>query len=97
MSVHERVSPGSSSSIPSQRQHPFLHCNENIHHSFDNQSLSECVHLVLDFMKLVNINLPILLWDISWNIPELVPNPKVSAERTALMVSEELPGILAHL
>jgi hypothetical protein len=47
-------------------------------------------------MKTVNINLPIFLWAISWNIPDLVSDPKVSAERTALMVSDELPGILAH-
>ena len=88
--------PGLSSTIPIQRRHPFLHRNENLRQSFDNQSLSERVHLVLDFMKSVNINLPILLWAISWNIPDLISDPKVSAERTALMVSEELPGILAH-
>jgi hypothetical protein len=44
-------------------------------------------------MKSIDINLPLLLWAISWNIPELA---QVAAERTALMVSEELPGILAH-
>jgi hypothetical protein len=47
-------------------------------------------------MRSVDINLPILLWAISWNVPELVSDPKVSAERTALMLSNELPGILAH-
>ena len=54
------------------------------------------VRQVLDFMKSVDINLPILLWAISWNIPELISDPKVSAERTALMISDELPDILAH-
>ena len=77
------------SSSPNQRRHPFLHRNENIRHSFDNQSLSERVRQVLDFMKSVNINFPILLWAISWNIPEPIPDPKVSAERTALMLSDE--------
>ena len=47
-------------------------------------------------MKLVDINLPNLLWAISWIIPEFISDPNVSAERTALRVSEELPGILAH-
>jgi hypothetical protein len=47
-------------------------------------------------MSSVNINLPILLWAISWNIPELVSDLKVSAERMALMVSNELLWILAH-
>jgi hypothetical protein len=47
-------------------------------------------------MKSVNLNLPLLLWAISWNVPELVSDPRVAAETTALMVSEELPGLLAH-
>ena len=88
--------PETSSSSSNQRRHPFLHRNENIRQSFDNRSLSERVRQVLDFMKSVNINLPILLWAISWNIPELISDPKVSAERTALMLSDELPRILAH-
>ena len=46
-------------------------------------------------MKTQDINLPILLWAISWNVPELISDPDVSAERTALMVSTELPQILA--
>ena len=96
MPVHEHMPQGPSSSSPNQIRHPFLHRNENLRQSSDNQSLSERVHLVLDFMKSVNINLPILLWAISWNIPDLISDPKVSAERTALMVSDELPGILAH-
>lgn len=90
------MTPEPSSSSPNQRRNPFLQRNENIRQSFDNPSLSEHVCLVLDFIKTVNINLPILLWAISWNIPDLVSDPKVSAERTALMVSDELSGILAH-
>jgi hypothetical protein len=41
-------------------------------------------------MKSLDINLPILLWAISWNVPELTSDFNVAAERTALMVSEEL-------
>ena len=96
MPIHESMPPEPSSSSPNRRRHPFLYRDENIRKTFNNQSLSERVHLVLDFMKSVNINLPIFLWAISWNIPELISDPKVSAERTALMVSNELPGILAH-
>ena len=55
----ENMPSGPSSTIPNQIRHPFLHRNENLRQSFDNQSLSERVHLVLkslDFMKSVNIN-----------------------------------------
>ena len=58
-------------------------------------TLAQHVRLVLDFMKSVDINLPILLRAISWNILELVSDLNTSAERMALMVSDELPGILA--
>ena len=74
----ENMPPGPSSMIPNKRRHPFLHRNENLCQSFDNQSLSERVNLVLDFMKSANINLPILLWAISWNIPDLISVPKLS-------------------
>ena len=47
-------------------------------------------------MKSVDINLPAFLWAMSWNITELSSNPKVSAKITALMLSDELPEILAH-
>ena len=96
MPVHEQMPPGPSSSSANQRRHPYLRHNENLRQLFDNQSLSERVRQVLDFMKSVDINLPIFLWAISWNIPELISDPKVSAERTALMISDELPEILAH-
>ena len=47
-------------------------------------------------MKSIKINLLLFLWALSWNIPELVSDLDVTAERTALMLSDELPGILAH-
>ena len=74
----ENMPPGPSSTITNKRQNPFLHCNENFCQLFNNQSLSEHVNLVLNFMKSVNINLPILLWAISWNIPDLISDPKLS-------------------
>ena len=85
------------SSTPDQRRrHPSFHRTENIRRFHDNQSLIDSVCLVIDFMKSVNINLPIFLWAISWNIEELSSDLNVAAERTALMHSDELPGILAH-
>ena len=38
--------------IPNKRRHPFLHCNEILRQSFDNQSLSERVNLVLDLHEI---------------------------------------------
>ena len=75
-----------------RRQHPSFHCTENIWQFLDDQTLAAHVRSILDFMKSVNINLPILLWAISWNIPELISDLKVSAERTAFDTSLCLPG-----
>ncbi|TCD71585.1 hypothetical protein EIP91_007332 [Steccherinum ochraceum] len=50
---------------------------------------------VMRFMKRKKIDLPILLWAISWNVPSLVHHTAVKYERTKLMVSRELPEILA--
>jgi hypothetical protein len=36
-----------------------------------NNLLVERVLAIIDFMRSVDINLPILLWAISWNVPEL--------------------------
>ena len=90
MLVHENMPPGLSSSSPNQRRHPFVHHNENLRQSFDNQSLSECVHssLVLDFMKSVHLNLPVPLWS---HI-----RPKGLCWEDSLMVSDALLEILAH-
>jgi hypothetical protein len=44
----------------------------------------------------LRINLPILLWAISWNVEDLISDPYVKFNRTALMMSEELPTILLH-
>ena len=58
--------------------------------------ISDRVLQVLDLMDKLHLNLPLLLWAISWNVPELTSNNHVRFARTALMVSDELPGILAH-
>jgi hypothetical protein len=47
-------------------------------------------------MKEWQVDLPILLWAVRWNVPELVSNASVQFERTALMVSDELPQILSR-
>jgi hypothetical protein len=47
-------------------------------------------------MEELHVNLPILLWAISWNVEELISNPQARFARTSLMISEELPGILTH-
>lgn len=80
----------------SRQRHPSLQRTENIRGFLDDQALAERVRSVIDFMQSVNINLPVFLWAISWNIKELVSDPIVAAERTALMLSDELPVILAH-
>ncbi|KIK80850.1 hypothetical protein PAXRUDRAFT_157538, partial [Paxillus rubicundulus Ve08.2h10] len=49
---------------------------------------------VLSSMESVGLNLPLFLDFLSWGDQECVVNAKIRYERTALMVSEELPGIL---
>ncbi len=56
--------------------------------------LSETVVEVLEFMKARQIDLPLLLWSVSWNVPSLVSNAVVKYARTALMHSAELPGLI---
>ena len=58
--------------------------------------ISDRVLQVLDLMEILHLNLPLFLWAISWNVPKLTADNRVRFARTALMVSDELPGILAH-
>ena len=58
--------------------------------------ISARVIRVLRFMEELRINLPILLWAISWNVEDLISDPSVKFARTTLMVSKELPTILSH-
>ncbi|KAI0715508.1 hypothetical protein C8T65DRAFT_528275, partial [Cerioporus squamosus] len=49
---------------------------------------------VLDYMRELKLDLPLLLWAVSYNEAELVTDALVKYERTALLSSEELPGLL---
>ncbi|KIK92435.1 hypothetical protein PAXRUDRAFT_147336, partial [Paxillus rubicundulus Ve08.2h10] len=51
---------------------------------------------VLSSLERVGLNLPLFLDFLSWGDQECVVNAKIRYERTALMVSEELPGIMEH-
>jgi len=68
-------------------------CRQFLEHTGD---ISKRVLQVLELMDELHLNLPLLLWAISWNVPELTSNDRVRFARTALMVSNELPGILTH-
>jgi hypothetical protein len=48
-------------------------------------------------MDRLHLNLPLLLWAISWNVPSLTANNRIRFARTALMVSDELPAILVEI
>lgn len=47
-------------------------------------------------MKGQQVDLPFLLWAVSWNTTELISNASIQFEYTALMMSKELPEILLH-
>jgi hypothetical protein len=51
---------------------------------------------VLEYIKSLQLNLPILLWALCWNeaYPDLISNNKARYARTGLTTSELLPGIL---
>jgi hypothetical protein len=51
---------------------------------------------ILDLMDKLHINLPLFLWAISWNVPEVTSDSCVCFVRTALMCSDELSGILRN-
>ncbi|OBZ77039.1 hypothetical protein A0H81_03752 [Grifola frondosa] len=50
---------------------------------------------VLRFMRSKDLDLPLLLWALSWNVPALVTDLLAKYERTSLLVSAELPDILS--
>jgi hypothetical protein len=51
---------------------------------------------VLEYMESRQLNLPVLLWALSWNdaYPNIIKNNKARFARTALTTSELLPGLL---
>jgi len=89
--IHERLFEQVPSSDPHIRQTD--RCRKFLDNSGD---ISNRVLQVLALMDALHINLPLFLWAISWNVPELTSDHQVRFARTALMVSDELPGILAH-
>ncbi|KAH0832216.1 hypothetical protein J3R83DRAFT_13179 [Lanmaoa asiatica] len=54
------------------------------------------VAAVLVYMNQLGLNLPLFLDLLSWGDPDCVTDPKIRYERSALMVSEELPSIIAR-
>ncbi|GBE86106.1 hypothetical protein SCP_0806300 [Sparassis crispa] len=49
---------------------------------------------VLGYMLEKKLYLPLLLWALSWNVPELIADPLAKFECTALMISDELGDLL---
>jgi hypothetical protein len=91
------ASPNRPSQAPPSHDNP--HCQRTrAWRTFleQNNLFVDRVTRVLDFMNSLQIDLPLLLWAISWNVPELRSDPNVIYARTALMVSVELPVILTH-
>lgn len=60
----------------------------------NNANLLQKVHKVLYTMDAEGINMPILLSLFCWGTPATISDEKIRFERTALMVSDELPRIL---
>jgi hypothetical protein len=54
------------------------------------------VAAVLRYMNTLGLNLPLFLDLLSWSDPECVTDPKIHYERSALMLSEELPSIISR-
>ena len=82
-----------------ERLNPYRRRTRNLCRAFEDQPQShlvQSVRSVIDHMRSLGLNLPSFLWAISWNIDELTADSIVASERTALMVSEELPEILAN-
>ena len=76
---------------------PHVHRTQNWCQFFEESGLLvECILEVLTYMKGRQVDLPILLWAVSWNTPELISNASVQFEHTALMMSKELLEILLH-
>ena len=57
-------------------------------------SIAACVRTILYFMDAMGLNLPLFLDYLSWGDVECVQDPRIHYERTALMVSDELPIVL---
>lgn len=56
--------------------------------------LADRIVCALESLRALDLNLPSLLYGISWNLPELEKNHLVNFERTSLLCSDELPMLL---
>jgi hypothetical protein len=66
--------------------------NDNEQHD----TLAENIIKVLAFMDTLHLDLGLLLWAMSWHVQEVSCLAKVSFERSALLNSDELLGIIRH-
>ncbi|KAL1939184.1 hypothetical protein VTO73DRAFT_10225 [Trametes versicolor] len=57
-------------------------------------SLVTSTRAILDYMRELKVDLPLLLWAISYNESALVDDPVAKFERTTLLSSREIPGLL---
>ncbi|KAI0371405.1 hypothetical protein BV20DRAFT_942425 [Pilatotrama ljubarskyi] len=79
-----------------RQEPPHLHNTRVLRERLGSASKVERVVKILRYMESLDMNLPIFLDALSWGDDACIANPKVQYERTALMVSEELPQILAR-
>ncbi|OAX38547.1 hypothetical protein K503DRAFT_849965 [Rhizopogon vinicolor AM-OR11-026] len=66
----------------------------NLWAKLKSSNVASKIEYILRCMDDVGLNLPIFLDLVSWGDPDYIANVKIRYERTALMVSEELPSIL---
>ncbi|KAF9236815.1 hypothetical protein BU15DRAFT_88956 [Melanogaster broomeanus] len=69
-------------------------CDNDISPPIQHAHTPTKVEAVLHYMNTLGLNLPLFLDLLSWGDPECITNHKVRYERSALMVSEELPSII---
>ena len=80
------------------REHPGVQQTRAYRRALDDSGdIHERVLRVLQKIEDEQLNLTIFLWALSWNNEHLKSNMKPVHERTTLMHSEELAGILASL
>ncbi|KAI9061340.1 hypothetical protein FKP32DRAFT_1604925 [Trametes sanguinea] len=88
---HETQASGSSR----QAESPYRNRTKGYRDFHDSRgSLATCVVAVLKYMQELRLDLPLLLWAVSYNVPELITDPTAKFERTALLSSKELSPLL---
>lgn len=71
-----------------------LHNTDALRANLQGKNLVDLIRSVLIFMDGLGINLPIFLDGLSWGDADCIQDAKIRYERSALMNSSELPGIL---